>query len=145
MSIAVPNYLLVRHSYQQMRIGRKLLIRTASHQPSSLSFNIIYESLSFGLITISRRTVLLIKITFLKYLAFKSYSINRLKLHSEIVWHRFFTVSAFIRRFRSYIAVRKLFLKTSPNVSSRFRGCGCFWQGPDILRKIRKFINASTD
>ena len=30
------------------------------------------------------------------------------KLRSEIVWHRFFAVPAFIRRFRSYIAVRKL-------------------------------------
>ena len=30
------------------------------------------------------------------------------KLRSEIVWHRFFAVPAFIRNFRSYIAVRKL-------------------------------------
>ena len=28
------------------------------------------------------------------------------KLRSEIVWHRFFAVPAFICRFRSYIAVR---------------------------------------
>ena len=58
------------------------------------------------------------------------------KLCSEIVWHRFFAVPAFIRRFRSYIAVRKLFLNTSPNFSSRFRSSACFWQSPDILRKI---------
>ena len=32
----------------------------------------------------------------------------RFKLRSEIVWHRFFAVPAFIRHFRSYIAVRKL-------------------------------------
>ena len=32
------------------------------------------------------------------------------KLRSEIVWHRFFAVLAFIRHFRSYIAVRKLLL-----------------------------------
>ena len=31
-----------------------------------------------------------------------------LKLRSEIVWHRFFAVPAYIRHFRSYIAVRKL-------------------------------------
>ena len=67
------------------------------------------------------------------------------KLCSEIVWHRFFAVPAFIRRFRPYIAVRKLFLNTSPNFSSRFRGSACFWQSPDILRKIRKIINALTD
>ena len=30
------------------------------------------------------------------------------KLRSEIVWHRFFAVLAFIRHLRSYIAVRKL-------------------------------------
>ena len=54
------------------------------------------------------------------------------KLRSEIVWHRF---PAFIRRLMSYIAVRKLFLKTSPNFSSRFRGSACFWQSPDILKK----------
>ena len=30
------------------------------------------------------------------------------KLWSEIVWHRFFAVSALIRHFRSYNAVRKL-------------------------------------
>ena len=30
------------------------------------------------------------------------------KLGSEIVWHRFFAVLAFIRHLRSYIAVRKL-------------------------------------
>ena len=35
-------------------------------------------------------------------------------IRSEIVWHRFFTVRAFIRRFRSYIPIRKLFLQTSP-------------------------------
>ena len=68
-----------------------------------------------------------------------------IKLRSEIVWHRFFAVPALIRRFRSYIAVRKLFLNTSPNFSSRFRGSACFWQSPDILRKIRKFVNALTD
>ena len=58
-----------------------------------------------------------------------------IKLRSEIVWHRFFAVPAFMRRFRYYIAVRKLFLKTSPNFSSRFRDSACFWQRPDILRK----------
>ena len=49
------------------------------------------------------------------------------KLRSEIVWHRFFAVPAFIRRFRYCIAVRKLFLKTSPNFSSWFHGSLCFW------------------
>ena len=67
------------------------------------------------------------------------------KLRSEIVWHRFFAVPAFMRNFRSYIAVRKLLLETSPNFSSRFRGSACFWQSPDILRKIRNFITAPTD
>ena len=47
------------------------------------------------------------------------------KLRSEIVWHRFFVVPAFTRRFRSCIAVRKLFSKTSPNFSSRFHGSVC--------------------
>ena len=70
---------------------------------------------------------------------------RNIKLRSEIVWHRFFAVSDFTRRFRSYIAVRKLFLKTSPNFSSRFRDSACFWQSPDILRKIRTFRNAPTD
>ena len=58
-----------------------------------------------------------------------------LKLRSEILWHRFFAVPAFIRRFRHYIAVRKLFLKASSNFSSRFRRSACFWQSPHILRK----------
>ena len=31
-----------------------------------------------------------------------------IKLRSEIVWQRFFAIPAFIRHFRSYIAVRKL-------------------------------------
>ena len=30
------------------------------------------------------------------------------KLRSEVVWHRFFAVPAFIRHFSSYIAVRNL-------------------------------------
>ena len=50
---------------------------------------------------------------------------NETKLRSEIVWHRFFVVPAFIRRFRSCIAVRKLFLKTSPNFYSRLHGSVC--------------------
>ena len=67
------------------------------------------------------------------------------KLRSEIVWHRFFAVPAFMRRFWPYIAVRKLFLKTSPNFSSGFRGSACIWQSPDFLEKIRKFKNALTN
>ena len=57
------------------------------------------------------------------------------KLNSEIVWHRFFSVPAFICRFRSRIAVRKFFLKASPYFSSRFHGSLYFWQSPDILGK----------
>ena len=60
------------------------------------------------------------------------------KLRSEIVWHRFFAVPAFIRRFRSHIAVRKLLVYTSPNFSSSFCTCESFWQSPDILGKIEK-------
>ena len=45
-----------------------------------------------------------------------------IKLRSEIVWHRFFAAPAFIRRFRYYITVRKLYLKTSYYFSCRFRG-----------------------
>ena len=59
------------------------------------------------------------------------------KLRSEIVWHRFFAVPAFICRFRSYIAMRKLFLKTSHNFSSRFRACACVWLSSDIFEKSR--------
>ena len=58
------------------------------------------------------------------------------KLRSEIVWDRLFAAPAFIRRSRSHSAVRKLFLKTSPNFSSMFRGSACFWQSPDIPRKL---------
>ena len=58
-----------------------------------------------------------------------------IKRRSEIVWHRFFAVPGFMCRFRSYIAVRKLFLKTSSNFSSRLCDSACFWQSPDILRK----------
>ena len=47
----------------------------------------------------------------------------------------FFAVPAFIHRLRSCIAVRKLFLKPSPNFSSRFHGSLCFWQSPDIFEK----------
>ena len=65
----------------------------------------------------------------------------RSKLRSEIVWHRFFAVPAFICRFRSCIAVRKLFLKTSPNFSSMFHGSVCFWQSPGILGKPQKCAN----
>ena len=89
--------------------------------------------------------ILLIKWLRPKGLKVCSYVEKYAKLRSEIVWHRFFAVPAFICRFRSYIAVRMLFLKTSPNFSSRFRGCACFWQSPDILGKIRKFRNAPTD
>ena len=63
---------------------------------------------------------------------------NDSKLRSEIVWHRFFAVPAFIRHFRSYIAVRKLLVLASPNFSSRFCACASFWQSPDILGKIMK-------
>ena len=67
------------------------------------------------------------------------------KLRSEIIWHRFFAVPAFIRRFRSCIAVRKLFLQTSPNFSSRFHDSLCVWQSPDILGEIHKIQNAPTN
>ena len=67
-----------------------------------------------------------------------------IKLRSEIVWHRFFAVPALICHFRSYIAVRKLFLKTSPNFSSRFCACARFWQSPDILGKIKNLRISQT-
>ena len=67
------------------------------------------------------------------------------KLRSEIVWHRFFEVPAFICQFRAYIAVRKLLVYTSPNFSSRFCGCASFWQSPDILGKFKKLRNTPAD
>ena len=66
-------------------------------------------------------------------------------LCSEIVWHRFFAVPAFIRHLRSYIAARKFFLKTSPNYSSMFWACARFWQSHDILGKIKKLRSTPTD
>ena len=51
----------------------------------------------------------------------------RIKLLSEIVWHRFFAVPAFIRDFRSYIAVRKFLVKASPNFSNRFCARASCW------------------
>ena len=51
-----------------------------------------------------------------------------IKLRSEIVWHRFFAVLAFVCHFRSYISVRKLLVYASPNFSSRFYAFVIFWQ-----------------
>ena len=58
------------------------------------------------------------------------------------MWHRFFAVPAFIRRFRSCIAARKLFLKTSTNISSRFHGSLCGWQRPEASSIMRALSGA---
>ena len=68
-----------------------------------------------------------------------------IKLRSEIVWHWFFAVPAFICHFMSYIPVRKLLVYTSTNFSSRFCACASFWQSPDILGKIKKLRNMPAD
>ena len=127
-------YLGIMINYIQISINRKI---------SSALFTKIHEDwvkghwifICLGSILTNNRSVR----------RYTIYMFVRLKLRSEIVWHRFFAVPAFIRRFRSYIAARNLFLKTSPNFSSRFWGNTRFWQSPDILRKIRKVRNAPTD
>ena len=70
---------------------------------------------------------------------------NKNKLRSEIVWRRFFAVSAFMLHFRSNIAVRKLLVLASPYFSSRFCACVSFWQGPNILGNIMKLRNTPAD